>query len=98
MLKQWYFSKQLINNSNKAVNITIRIHSLDQQEENTNNTQPFDYSALNSLVSSLIKKALFACRLVRLLVHTMYLDAGVACEYHALGRSDTIKYIRLMQT
>jgi hypothetical protein len=85
-----FFLKQLINNSNKAVNLTIRLRSLDQQEEKTNNNKPFGHSALNSIVSSLSKKAIFACRLARLLVHTVYLDACMTCECHALGRSDNI--------
>jgi hypothetical protein len=85
-----YLKQAINNNSNKAVNLTIRLRSLDQQEEKTNSNKPFGHSALESLVSSLSEKAIFACRLARLLVHTVYLDAGMTYECHTLGRSDTI--------
>jgi hypothetical protein len=69
------YLKQVINNSYKSVNLTIGHHSLEQQEEKTNNNKPFVHSASEILISSLSEKALFTCRLARLLVHTMYLDA-----------------------
>jgi hypothetical protein len=74
------FLKQLVNNSNKAVNLTIRLLSVDQQEEKTNKNKPFRHNTLNNLVSSLSQKTLFACRLALLLVHIVYLDAGMMCE------------------
>jgi hypothetical protein len=79
----------LSGNANMALSL-IQGNGVDLGIRSNPNNKPFGHSASEILVSSLSKKAIFACRLARLLVYTMHLDAGMTCECHALGRRDTI--------
>jgi hypothetical protein len=40
------FLKKIIDNNKKDVNLAIRLHRLEQQEEKSNNNQPFCHSVL----------------------------------------------------